>query len=130
MGNIENKSATAVKTSELIWQDMQHQELFRILAILATAPEKNVLQRLINYGNDHFSIEEEYMKRLNYPHLASHLKLHQHFSNTIKAYMSSQCIFDEKSAIELSSYLTNWLSTHIFTVDKEFEAFVLQSQLK
>ncbi|GAA6170539.1 hypothetical protein NBRC116592_02090 [Colwellia sp. KU-HH00111] len=122
--------AKAITTSELIWQDMQHQELFRILAILATAPEKSVLQRLINYGNDHFAIEEAYMRKLNYPELASHIKSHKYFNSKIKSYMDSQCIFDEQSAIELSSYLTDWLASHIFTVDKDFEAFVLQSEQK
>ena len=130
MDKVETEPPKTIKTSELIWQDMQHQELFRILAILATAPEKSVLQRLINYGNDHFAIEEEYMKRLNYPDLESHIKSHKYFHSKIKSYMSSQCVFDEQSAIELSGYLTNWLTSHIFTVDKSFEPFVLQSKVK
>lgn len=130
MNKEQTKAAKTTKTSELIWQEMQHQELFRILATLATEPEKSVLQRLINYGHDHFSIEEEYMKRLSYPDLESHMQLHKYFHSKIKSYMSSQCIFDEQSAIELSAYLTNWLTNHIFTVDKSFEAFVLQSKIK
>lgn len=91
---------------------------------------KNVLQRLIKYGNDHFAIEEEYMKRLNYPDFGSHMKSHKYFHNKIKSYMSAQCVFDEQSAIELSGYLTNWLTNHIFTVDKSFETYVLQSKFK
>lgn len=130
MDMLRTKVAKAVKTSELVWQDMQHQELFRILAILATEPEKSVLQRLINYGNDHFSIEEAYMRKINYPDLESHMQSHKYFRNKIKSYMSSQCVFDEQSAIELSAYLTNWLTTHIFTADKSFETFVLQSKIK
>ena len=130
MDNVINKVPRAIKTSELIWQDMQHQELFRIIESLAIKPEMKIVHRLLNYVNDHFSIEEAYMKQLHFPDIESHIKAHRHFEDKIKSFISTSCCFDEKCAIELSEYLDNWLINHILSVDKNFEAFVLQSNYK
>ena len=47
------------KTSEIIWQDAQHQVLFEILDLL-TEPtaDRQVLQRLEDYIQTHFALEE------------------------------------------------------------------------
>ena len=56
------------KTSDIIWQDAQHQVLFKLLDEIA---EENsaalILDRLKFYAESHFSIEEQYMELLAYP---------------------------------------------------------------
>ena len=118
------------KTSELIWQDVQHQELFRIIDLLATQPERHALDRLTDYINYHFSLEEEYMKELNYPDLESHIQAHRSFADKIKKYIADQVVFDEKFAKELSEYISSWLTSHVFGTDKKLEEFILQSKYK
>lgn len=118
------------KTSELIWQDRQHQELFRIIDSLRTLPARSVLDMLTDYVNHHFSLEEEYMKQINYPDSESHIRAHRDFEDTFKKYIADQVVFDEKFAREISEYLSSWLINHVFGIDKKLEEFVLQSKYK
>ncbi|MFT6051066.1 MAG: hemerythrin [Halioglobus sp.] len=53
------------KTSSIIWQDKQHQVLFEVLGKIKSA---NVgprdMEKLQDYAENHFAIEEEYMEDL------------------------------------------------------------------
>ncbi len=118
------------KTSELIWQDVQHQELFRIIDSLHTLPERKTLDRLTDYVTHHFSLEEEYMKQLDYPGAELHIRAHRAFEARVQKYIAEQAVFDEAFATELAEFLSEWLTRHVFGIDKDFEDFVLRSKYK
>ena len=68
------------KTSELIWQDAQHQVLFEILdAIAEPGAGEAVLRRLRDYTETHFTLEERYMELLDYPGIEVHRRAHDRF---------------------------------------------------
>ena len=63
------------KTSDIIWQDAQHQVLFEVLDLLKepnAGPE--LLYRLEAYTENHFALEEQYMRQLNYPDRVAHVQ--------------------------------------------------------
>ena len=126
------------KTSEIIWQDAQHQELFRIFDLIKSHPGKESSEKLISYVEYHFSLEEEYMGQLDYPFAAEHIKQHREFEENVKKYVTGLIALgedcDEKImknySHNLSEYLSQWFINHVFGIDKDFEKFVLESQKK
>ena len=118
------------QTSQLIWQDTQHQEIFRIIDMLKTSDGREALDILVLYINQHFHLEEQYMSKLNFPHAEEHIREHRSFERKIQDLISNQSIFDENFARSLSDYLKSWLNSHLLGIDKELEAFILASDAK
>ncbi len=118
------------KTSDIIWQDAQHQVLFEILDLIkqpGTNPK--VLERLRDYTENHFTLEEKYMQELEYPGLEEHLKSHDQFRVEVNQLLESQ--YHDPMFMELvATFLTEWLKRHVFGVDKELEDFIMQSDAK
>ena len=72
------------KTSDVIWQDTQHQMLFRLLdEVAAENSAEEVLHQLNFYALSHFSLEETYMELLNYPGQQQHVQAHDKFRNEL-----------------------------------------------
>lgn len=122
---------TMRKTSELIWQDAQHQVLFEILdAIGRPDPEAGVLDQLKQYSETHFSLEEYYMELLDFPGRKEHCRAHDRFRAEIGQLLASEVEQDQAFRELISTYLTEWLTRHVFGIDKELEAFILASPAK
>ena len=119
------------KTSELIWQDAQHQVLFQILETISR-PESgsDVLKQLQEYTETHFSLEEQYMELLEFPGREAHLQAHDRFRAEINKLLASDMEHDATFRELISTYLTEWLTRHVFGIDKELEAFILASPAK
>ena len=119
------------KTSELIWQDTQHQTLFKLLNELKSeTADTEIVNKLIEYAENHFQLEEAYMKKLNYPLMKEHIQYHNKFREEFRQMSLSKGALDAKTKELMSIYLTEWLTRHIFGIDKKFEAFVLKSDYK
>jgi hemerythrin len=116
------------KTSDIIWQDTQHQLLFKILEdIREPGSEAAVLHKLQDYIDSHFSLEERYMEVLNYPGREAHVQAHDRFRNEIERLLSDDAPYDDLFRDIIATFLTEWLTRHVFGIDKELEAFLLRS---
>jgi len=117
------------KTSELIWQDAQHQVLFEILDDISK-PESgaDVLQQLWQYTETHFTLEEQYMELMNYPDREAHVRAHDQFRTEIRSLLDQDpdALYREL----ISTFLTEWLTRHVFGIDKKLEKFILKSNVK
>jgi len=119
------------KTSELIWQDKQHQVLFKLIDnINSSDVDASVFRQLFEYAENHFVLEEEYMVKLNYPHIEQHVKAHNKFRVELESMMQEYTTYDELFRQALSEFLTEWLKGHIFGIDKKLEEFILKSSYK
>lgn len=119
------------KTSELIWQDAQHQVLFQILDDIAEPGSgTDVLERLRLYTETHFSLEEQYMEQLAYPGQETHRLAHDRFRQEIYQLLEPGQTHDEAFMRLISTYLTEWLTRHVFGTDKELETFILNADAK
>lgn len=117
------------KTSELIWQDAQHQVLFEILDdIREPVSDVETVRRLRQYTETHFALEEQYMVQLEYPGLVAHKQAHDLFRSEIDGLLEQE--HDAQFRELISIYLTEWLTRHVFGIDKDLEAFILQSSAK
>jgi hemerythrin len=119
------------KTSDLIWQETQHQHLFDLIdEIDSSHGDNTVFARLQSYAESHFTLEEKYMEVLGYPDMQAHVEAHNKFRLELDKMVASHRDFDEVLRASLSMFLSEWLRRHIFGVDKKFEAFVLASKAK
>ncbi len=120
-----------IKTSELIWQDKQHQKLFELIdKINENNVDENVFSELFEYAENHFSLEEEYMIRLDYPEIDDHVKAHDKFRNELKTMMQEFSTYDDLFRKALTEFLSKWLKGHVFGIDKRLESFILNSPYK
>lgn len=119
------------KTSQLIWQDKQHQKLFELIdEINAEHVDSTVFRRLCDYAEHHFVLEEEYMIRLDYPGTQQHIDAHNKFREELGCMMANYRDYDEAFRETLSVFLSKWLKGHVLGIDKQLEAFILESDMK
>ena len=118
-------------TSELIWQDKQHQVLFDLIdQVEHSKIDSSVFYKLNEYAENHFALEEEYMKRLHYPGAKEHISAHNHFRHELKGMVNEQHKYDHNVRKSLSLFLSEWLRLHILGIDKKLEAYILESERK
>jgi hemerythrin len=125
-------SRAVQKTSDLIWQDAQHQVLFRLLDQVAEEDSaQTVVQELRFYAESHFALEELYMEQLAYPGRDEHVQAHNKFRQELE-----QMVVDDEESHDavsrqlISTFLREWLKRHIFGIDKKLEAFILAADAK
>lgn len=119
--------------------DAQHRELFA--AINALLREEGtpgprdltkVLDFLEEYVNNHFGLEEIYMRRLSYPGFPSHKGEHVAFINDFYDLREE---YDENGATpeladKMGRYMGDWLVNHIGKVDRALGAFLRDKGMK
>ena len=116
------------KTSDVLWQDTQHQVLFDLLDEIAEPDSESiVLEKLSFYAESHFALEEAYMATLHYPGEAEHKQAHDKFREELAQMFDPNQTHDAISRQVISTFLTEWLKRHIFGIDKKLEAFLLES---
>lgn len=119
------------KTSDIIWQDTQHQVLFDILDLVGQPDARpDMLQLLRHYTENHFNIEEAYMAELEYPHMDVHVRAHNQFRQEMDNMIAEHQEHDEVFMQIISRFLTEWLSRHVFGIDKQLEEFIQASPQK
>lgn len=119
------------KTSALIWQDAQHQVLFEILDLIKQPnADREVLCRLQDYADNHFAMEEQYMRELDFPGRIEHMQAHARFRKEIAKLLEGGEELDDLFREIIATFLTQWLTLHVFGIDKVLEEFILQSPAK
>ena len=120
-----------LKTSDLIWQDTQHQVLFELIEKIKEVPfDPEILNQLKLYAEHHFVLEETYMRQLDYPHVDAHLAAHDRFREELEAMLETDPTMHESLQISLSDFLYKWLKLHVLGIDKQLEEFVMNSRHK
>ncbi len=118
------------KTSDVLWQDTQHQVLFDILdRIRKPEAEAGLIQSLREYTENHFTLEEEYMRQLGYPEIEAHIRAHDRFRQEIDQVLNG-VEHDAQFRDIIGTFLTEWLTRHVFGVDKKLEDFLLSSGVR
>jgi hemerythrin len=111
--------------------DEQHKALIGMINDLHDALKKGegrraatkTLQKMIEYAAMHFSLEEEYMLRYDYPDFLSHREKHKSF---VEQVLGFQRELDEGRAavpLEVMKFLMDWLLEHIKHVDMKYSPF-------
>ena len=119
--------------------DDQHKTLIEHLNKVSVALESNqgekevanTLDFLIKYTDYHFSKEEEYMEKYNYPGLAEQKEKHEIYKQLLNK-MEQEFIEDGASkmlASSIDTLLMNWLTKHIEGIDLKFGQFLQDNNI-
>lgn len=111
--------------------DGQHRQLVGLINELSDAmmvkqgykkaPE--ILERLLDYIQIHFSAEENLMYQMNYPELEKHREAHLDLTEKVLELSKS---YDKEGALdpcELLEFMCAWLKEHMTVDDKQFGKF-------
>lgn len=118
--------------------DRQHQELIEKLDAVTEAVEKNqgegtiaqTLDFLLDYAVEHFSTEEKFMIKHDYPDLEFQKRQHKEFKESVNQ-MIEDFEMDGASkeiADHIRDFLFIWLKKHIREVDLPLARFVKEKK--
>ena len=110
----------------VVWQDFQHKQLIDLFQKIKEArlhkKDENLFRYtvafLAMYVNHHFSLEEEYMEKYQYPAKEAHHKEHQNFVKEIKAFRDENKGYSQKASDNLLTRMEDWILTHILEDDQ------------
>lgn len=105
--------------------DRQHYKLFRTIDKLMLIKDTHdineillIYNSLVRYAYIHFTDEENFMKKIEYPYIEYHKKEHDFFISQLeKIYFEIELENIEK-IFEILNFLKKWLKNHIITADK------------
>src|SRR5690349_9881008 len=120
--------------------DEQHRELFSRLDKLENALRDGKGSEIVistfhfldNYVQRHFRAEEELQELYRYPHRAMHAAEHAVFRKRLKELEERLTIEDpsENLAVHTRAFLTQWLITHVTSLDKELTGYFNEARTK
>ena len=87
------------------------------------ATPSNSLKEMQDYTRYHFDFEEEYMRKISYPALMEHIKLHKNFDNQIYEYHREISEGRMVLSSEIIKIIKSWLLDHILNEDKKYSLF-------
>lgn len=81
------------------------------------------LKAMLDYAREHFKFEEAYMRKIDYPELVQHHRLHKDFDTQI--YTLYREIQDGGVVLntEVISMVKGWLLNHIVVEDRKYALF-------
>lgn len=111
----------------VVWQDFQHKQLIdlfqKIKEARANKKDENLFRYtvafLAMYVNHHFSLEEEYMEKYQYPGKDAHRKEHQAFVKEIKTFRDENKGYSQRASDDLLTRMEDWILTHILEDDQK-----------
>ncbi len=89
-----------------------------------------ILSGLITYTQTHFTAEEKYFEKYNYPLAPSHRREHATF---VKKVSEVKAAFDAGKlsvTVETMNFLRDWLKNHIMGTDQKYTQFFNEKGLR
>lgn len=116
--------------------DNQHKKLLSIANELYDASAgsdeeyklkmSHVLKSLVDYTEYHFTQEEKFMDRYEYPSTCVHKMAHDSFITEVYQHIKKISSENRQDGLLLYSYMVNWVLTHIARADPVWASFVKQ----
>jgi hemerythrin-like metal-binding protein len=134
--------------AEIIWNDaynigisdidIQHKKLISILNDLYKANTKessqktifDAIDKLMDYTNYHFSLEQQMHHDYKYPGSVKHQKEHQEFIDKIKVLKLEAEKQNLLTSFKTVDFLKDWIITHILGSDRLFGDYLREVELQ
>jgi len=108
--------------------DEQHKKFFHIINTFHDAMKngegeeivRSVLRELQQYFQNHCKAEESLMKIYAYPNILTHKTEHESAIQKVNKYLADYERHEEKLAIDLLNFLSDWLLNHILQTDRKY----------
>ncbi|MDR2734666.1 MAG: bacteriohemerythrin [Spirochaetota bacterium] len=108
--------------------DEEHKVLVKLINELHTAMKEgrgregteHILNELVTYTQTHFTHEEAFLTRNNYPQLAPHKLMHQTFVEKVVAFQKEFTAGKLVLSIQLVQFLSDWIVEHVKKADMQY----------
>lgn len=107
--------------------DQQHQKLVDMLNDFYERLEKNpkqafhaLVDSLVEYAKYHFATEEKYFEKFTYSDSAAHIAEHRKFEEQVLSVRNKLKEGELVLSFEITTFLKNWLTSHIKDSDKAY----------
>jgi hemerythrin-like metal-binding protein len=87
------------------------------------------IDRLVDYANRHFETEESFMRISHYPQQAAHEQEHRLLRQKVEEMERQRRANKGPSAVELLTFLCDWLRDHVTTADKELGVYLKKTRI-
>ncbi|MBD3329149.1 bacteriohemerythrin [Candidatus Dojkabacteria bacterium] len=111
--------------------DQQHQQFLEILNNLYDKSVneisfdelQNAIGSVARFATEHFSTEESYFDKYNYPQSEEHKRLHVALVKRVKEFKDKKFPTAADGAFEIIDFLEDWLVTHMEDADRDYIEF-------
>lgn len=104
--------------------DEQHQRLIALINATQPPCDAGAVQKMFDYADLHFKVEEEMLRNRRYPELDQQLQEHSRFLEHAHSFLAKD-LADPRVCDELNRFLCSWLSHHILEIDMKYKHFLL-----
>ena len=92
--------------------------------------EGKIIDSLIEYAFYHFTLEERYLDRSNYPYTEQHKKEHEEFVDKIIQLKKDHEKNKLSLTVDMINFLNNWWINHVKNSDKKYEPYLVGIDIK
>lgn len=89
-----------------------------------------ILDNLVKYTLNHFSLEEKLMTQASYPGFLAHKKEHTDFVKKVSDFQSSFTNGSAFVSIDVLNFLREWITHHIQDTDQKYSPFLKEKGIK
>lgn len=82
-----------------------------------------IILKLVNYTKTHFATEERYFEKFAYPDTPAHKKEHEKFTEKVIAFKNDFDSGRTSMTVSVTSFLKDWLASHIQGIDRKYTSF-------
>ena len=118
--------------------DAQHKKLIELInsfydnIMQGSTKEKlmELIKALKDYAIVHFSMEEKYMKQFDFPGYGIHKMEHEKFVETVLNFEEKYKTGKLLMSLEITSFIKDWITSHIKGTDKQYSNFLIEKGVK
>lgn len=118
--------------------DLQHKTLIEMINGLDDAIREGkakditimTIVKMTTYVTKHFSTEEKYFDRFNYPEAMLHKQKHNDFVMKVKEFENKFINGNAIPSTDVMNYLSEWVKKHVLETDKKYSSFFNEHGLK
>lgn len=110
--------------------DEQHKKLFKILRSCSNREDDSnakylvVVRELLSYCQDHFSREEELMRKAKYPDLSNHSAEHEKILQAVEKLVEKLYGGENVDITAINNFVSAWVKKHIIEKDLLLKDYV------
>jgi hemerythrin len=116
--------------------DAQHKQLIAMINELYEAIQqrkgdeviKDILPRLAQYTENHFTAEENVMSDAGFPGLMEHQQLHRKLTQKVVENVNHFLSGKKPALVDMTAFLISWLRNHIQGEDKKYGQYIADTE--
>lgn len=120
----------------VLWQDFQHTNLINLLEKLKKSKSEGTDAKVFDYAvaflamyvNDHFDLEQVYMKKYDYKESSHHIQEHKSFITKIKELRGEHSKHSKEAMDLLINNISDWIKDHIMENDLKLGTFIIEKE--